>query len=212
MDFFGYLQMLLHDTIGLVTILNPVAAAAIMISTSQEGFSSRDARSIGQKAAMTVLIASLSTVFFGNLIFELFGINTSSVMVIGGIILLLMSVHMVQGRISETNHTPEESEAAAEKENIAVIPIGIPILFGPGVISTLMVFKAKASTLLETLILFGAVIISTAVVYAVLLNAIYLVRMLGVNGLKIMTRLMGLVVGAIASQFVIYGVQGLWHA
>jgi len=209
-DLFGIVQTLLHETVGLVTILNPVAAAAIMISSSTGGIGPHDIKTIAEKSAFTVLVASISTVFFGNLIFALFGISTSSVMVIGGIVLLLMSVHMVQGRISETNHTPEESQEVAEKENIAVIPIGIPILFGPGVISTLMVFKAKSENLVDSVLLLVAVLASTLIVYAVMRNAVYLVRMLGVSGLKIMTRLMGLVVGAIASQFVVYGVKGLW--
>lgn len=209
-SYFGYLQTLLHETVGLVTILNPVAAAAIMISSSPSGLTKEDAGEIGRKAAMTVLISSLSTVFLGNLIFELFGINASSIMVIGGIILLLMSIHMIQGKIAQTNHSIEESKDAINKENISVIPIGIPILFGPGVISTLMIFKAKSINITEIILLLSAVGISVAVVYITLKNAIFLTKVLGVTGLKIMTRIMGLVVGAIAAQFIIYGSKALW--
>jgi len=209
-DYFGYVQTLLHDTIGLITILNPIAAAAIMISTSPQGLTEQNTAGIAKQAAITVLIASLVTVVFGNLIFELFGINASSVMVIGGIVLLLMSVHMVQGRISELNHSSEESIAAVEKENISVIPIGIPILFGPGVISTLMVFKTKSADWAEIALLICAVLFSSWIVYIALKNAVFLTKALGVTGLKIMTRLMGLVVGAIASQFIVYGIKGLW--
>jgi multiple antibiotic resistance protein len=78
--YLGYVQTLLHETVGLVTILNPVAAVAIMISSSPSGLTKEDAGIIGRKTAITILISSLLTVFFGNLIFELFGINTSSIM------------------------------------------------------------------------------------------------------------------------------------
>ncbi|MDD2951009.1 MAG: MarC family protein, partial [Sulfuricurvum sp.] len=140
----------------------------------------------------------------------LFGINSSSVMVIGGIVLLLMSIQMVQGKIPETSHSVEESKVAMLKENISVIPIGIPILFGPGVISTLMIFKAKSSNIVEIALLLIAVMISGWLIYLTLRNAIFLTKVLGVSGLKIMTRIMGLIVGAIAAQFIIFGIKALW--
>jgi len=211
LNYFVHLQTLLHYTVGLVTILNPIAAAAIMISSSPSDLTKEDTEEISQKATLTVMIASLITIFLGNAIFELFGITPSSVMVIGGIILLLMSIHMVQGKIPETSHSPEESKVAMLKENISVIPIGIPILFGPGLISTLMIFKAKSSNFLEILLLVVSVLISGLIIYLTLRNAIFLTKVLGITGLKIMTRIMGLVVGAIAAQFIVYGIKALWQ-
>lgn len=210
-NYFAHLQTLLHYSVGLITIINPIAAAAIMISSSPSNLTKEDTEEIGKKAALTVMIASLITIFLGNAIFELFGINTSSVMVIGGIILLLMSIHMVQGKISETSHSSEESKVAMLKEDISVIPIGIPILFGPGLISTLMIFKAKSFTAIEISLLVIAVLIVGLVIYLTLRNAIFLTKVLGVVGLKIMTRIMGLVVGAIAAQFIVYGIKALWQ-
>lgn len=204
------LKTLLHETIGLITIFNPVAAAAIMLSSAPPGLTKSAARSIGKKAALTVLAASLATVLLGNLLFRIFGINASSIMVIGGIVLLMMALSMVQGKLSETTHTAEESEAARDKEDLSVIPLGIPILFGPGAVSTLMVFHAAASGIVGTLILLGAVVISVTTVYVVLAYADALTKMLGVHGMRIMTRIMGLVVGAIAVQFIIRGTKLLW--
>jgi multiple antibiotic resistance protein len=159
---------------------------------------------------MTVLFASLVTILLGNGIFELFGINTSSIMVIGGVILLIMSINMVQGKRAETNHSREESEAIISKEDISVIPIGIPILFGPGVISTLIIFKTKSIDIMDMVLLVISILICVALVYLTLKNAIFLTKLLGVTGIKIMTRIMGLIVGAIASQFIIYGIKMLW--
>ncbi len=157
------------------------------------------------------MIASLITIFLGNAIFELFGITPSSVMVIGGIILLMMSIHMVQGKIPETSHSLEESKVAMLKENISVIPIGIPILFGPGMISTLMIFKAKSLNIIDIALLVIAVLFAGLMIYLTLKNAIFLTKVLGITGLKIMTRIMGLVVGAIAAQFIVYGIKALWQ-
>ncbi len=209
-NYYTYLQTLLHFTIGLITILNPIAAAAIMISSSSSEVTQGEINIISKKAAMTVLFASLVTVLLGNGIFELFGINTSSIMVIGGVILLIMSINMVQGKRAETNHSTEESEAIISKEDISVIPIGIPILFGPGVISTLIIFKTKSLDIMDMVLLVISILISVVIVYLTLKNAIFLTKLLGVTGIKIMTRIMGLIVGAIASQFIIYGIKILW--
>ena len=96
------------------------------------------------------------------------------------------------------------------KENISVIPIGIPILFGPGVISTLMIFKTNSIDFIEIVLLVCAVTISALIVYITLKNAILLTKVLGITGLKVLTRIMGLVVGAIAAQFIIHGSKVLW--
>ena len=204
------LKALLHDSIGLITIFNPLAAAAIMVSSSS-GLSREDARTIGKKASLTVLVGSVLTVLLGHHIFKFFGINTASIMVIGGIVLLMMALSMVQGKISSARHSPEETDAAREKEDISVIPIGIPVIFGPGAISTLMIFHADSSGIAGSLMLIGAVLIAVATVYIVLINADYLTNALGLHGMKIMTRVMGLIVGAIAVQFVIAGTKSLWQ-
>ena len=204
------LKILLHETVGLITIFNPVAAAAVMVSASPSEMTKTEARGIGKKAALTVLAASLLTLLLGNALFRLFEINTASVMVIGGIVLLMMALSMVQGKLSETSHSPEESKAAAEKEDISVIPLGIPVIFGPGAGSTLMVFHAGSTGVTGVLLLVAAVLISVVAVFAVLSYADALTKALGVHGMKIMTRVMGLVVGAIAVQFVIRGAKILW--
>lgn len=172
-NYYTYLQTLLHFTIGLITILNPIAAAVIMISSSSSEVTQGEINIISKKAAMTLLFASLVTILLGNGIFELFGINTSSIMVIGGVILLIMSINMVQGKRAETNHSREESEAIISKEDISVIPIGIPILFGPGVISTLIIFKTKSIDIMDMVLLVISILISVALVYLTLKNAIF---------------------------------------
>ena len=204
------LKTLLHETVGLITIFNPLAAAAIMVSTSAPGLTKAEAETVGRKAALTVFAGALLTMLLGNLVFKFFGINTASVMVIGGIVLLIMSLNMIQGKTSDINHSPEESEAAKEKEDISVIPLGIPVIFGPGAISTLMVFHAADSGFAAMALLFAAVTLSAGTVYFVLIKADYLTEALGVHGMKIMTRVMGLIVGAIAVQFVIRGAKILW--
>jgi len=201
------IKEILFDTISLVTILNPIAAAAIMLSLVKYS----DIPSVSKKTSLTVFIAMVVTMIAGGWILKIFGINIPSIKAIGGVVLLIIALNMVQGReIAPTNSTKDEHEAAEEKDDVAVIPLGIPILFGPGVIATVIVLAEKSHTLIEKGILLTAIIISSVVVYLTLVNAVYISKFLGVNGLKIVTRLMGLIIGAIAFLFLVGGVKAIW--
>ena len=209
----SYVSTLLHDTVALVTILNPLAAASIMISMISPA-TPTIIRPVAWRATLTVLIASLVTLFTGELIFKLFGINVLSIKVIGGIILMMIAINMAYGQASKSRHTPEERDEAEEKEDISVIPLGIPILFGPGVIATIIVLnntntQTYGSTWSYTLVTLS-ILLSIVTVYLSLRHAGIINRFLGVTGMKILTRIMGLIVGAIAAQFLVGGIKGLW--
>jgi len=198
---------ILFYTISLLTILNPIAAAAIMVSLVK--FS--EVKRVSRVTSFTVFIASVVTMIAGGYILKIFGINIPSIKAIGGVVLLIIGINMIQGKsIVATNATDEEHEAAQEKEDVAVIPLAIPILFGPGLITTIIVLAEKATTLFQKIELFGAIFLSSVVTYIVLSNASSISKFLGVNGLKIVTRIMGLVIGAIAFLFLVGGIKALW--
>ena len=169
---------------------------------------------IAWKATLTVMIASLITLFTGELIFKLFGISILSIKVIGGIILLMIAINMAYGHGSKSRHSPEEREEAEEKEDISIIPLSIPILFGPGVIATIIVLHSNNSNAASPLVSYFqisiAILLASISVFITLRYAGVINRFLGVTGIKILTRIMGLVVGAIAAQFIVSGVKGLW--
>jgi len=201
------LKEILFDSISLITILNPIAGAAIMLSLVKYS----DIPDISKKTSLTVFIALVVTMIAGGWILKIFGINIPSIKAIGGVVLLIIALNMVQGKeIAPTNSTKDEHEAAEEKDDVAIIPLAIPILFGPGVITTIIVLSEKSYSLMEKGILLIAIVISSFIVYLTLRNAIYISKYLGVNGLKIVTRLMGLIIGAIAFLFLVGGVKSLW--
>ncbi|SFV70424.1 multiple antibiotic resistance (MarC)-related protein [hydrothermal vent metagenome] len=209
-----HLSLLLHDTMALVTILNPIAAASIMISLIGSNATSATIRPIAFKTTLTIIIAGLVTLYSGEYIFKFFGINVMSIKVIGGILLMMIAINMASGNSSKSRHTPKEHEEAQESEDISIIPLGIPILFGPGVIATIVVLNntaMKTLPMLDSYIVVSiSILLSGITSYLILVNASFLNRILGITGMKILTRIMGLVVGAIAAQFIISGVKGLW--
>jgi len=200
-------KLLMFDTISLITILNPIAAAAIMLSLVKYS----DIPDVSRKSSLTVLAASIITMLSGGYVLRIFGINIPSIKTIGGVVLLIIALHMIQGKeIAPTNTTQEEHNAAENRDDVAMIPLAIPVLFGPGVITTIIVFSEKANTFKEKLILFISILLSSFIVYLILRNASYISKMLGINGLKIVSRLMGLIIGAVAFLFLVGGIKALW--
>jgi len=208
-----YLSILAHDVIALITIINPIAAASIMVSMVSPP-TPATIRPVAFKATLTVLAASLITLYSGEFIFKLFGINVLSLKVIGGIILMMIAINMAYGQGAKARHTPEEHDEAQEKEDISIVPLGIPILFGPGLIATIIVLNTNHRESLEPLVSYAlvsvAIVAASVAVYLTLRYAGSINRALGVTGMKILTRIMGLVVGAIAAQFIVSGLKGLW--
>jgi multiple antibiotic resistance protein len=200
-------KTLLFDTVSLITILNPLAAAAIMLSLVKYSAIPE----VSRKASLTVFVSCVVTMLAGGLILKIFGINIPSIKAIGGVVLLIIALNMVQGKeVAPTNSTKEEHEAAEGKEDVAIIPLAIPILFGPGVITTVIVLSEKAQSYSQKVSLLLSILLSSLIVYLTLRNAAFISRILGVNGLKVVTRLMGLIIGAIAFLFLVGGVKALW--
>jgi multiple antibiotic resistance protein len=112
---------------------------------------------------------------------------------------------MVNGAIENKNQTKEEREEAANHDEFAIIPLGIPITFGPGIFATIVILKGHTHTLIELCALVIAYLIVALAVYLSFKNSIYIKQYLGITGQKIISRLMGLIVGAIAVQFILSG-------
>ena len=198
---------LLKLVVSLLVILDPIFAA-IMIASLVE--SVREIRKVAFKASLTVLIASLLTVFSGDALLKLMGVNIFSIKIFGGLILLQMAFQMLQARAPKTKHTEEESSAAAEKDDISIVPIGIPILFGPGVFTTLLIFREEVRSVSQFVELLIAILVSVIVVYLTLSQSSFFARRLGTTGINVTIRIFGLFVGALGSQFIVDGVKHLW--
>ena len=187
--------------------MDPVFAA-IMVAGLVE--SAREIKRVAFKASITVLVASLVTIFTGEALLKLMGVNIFSIKIFGGLILLHMAFQMLQAKPPRTKHTDEEGSAAAEKEDVSVIPIGIPVLFGPGAFTTLLIFREEAKGLVQVGELLLSVLISVLITYIFLSQASFFHRRLGTTGINVTVRVFGLFVGALGSQFIVDGVKHLW--
>ncbi|MBE0491474.1 MAG: MarC family protein [Sulfurospirillum sp.] len=202
MEFFN---LLLQHTITMMAIVDPLGVSAIMLSLLNEKATNEQINTIAYKSTITIVIAFFVVLLSGNFLLKLFGIELDSLKVMGGIVLLLMAIKMVNGTIENKNQTKEEREEAQNHDEFAIIPLAIPITFGPGIFATIVILKGHTDTFLQLSALILAYLIVALSVYFAFKNSVYIKKYLGITGQKIISRLMGLIVGAIAVQFILSG-------
>ena len=205
-DFFN---LLLQRTITMMAIVDPLGVSAIMLSLLPQNTTKAHIDKIAAKATMTIIVAFFVVLLSGNFLLNLFGIEIDSLKVMGGIILLLTAIKMVQGSMESKNQTEEEREEAIKNDEFSVIPLGIPITFGPGIFATIIILRGHSESVASLAALIIAYLIVAFSVYLAFTNSICIRHYLGITGLKIVSRLMGLIVGAIAVQFIVGGISVL---
>jgi multiple antibiotic resistance protein len=185
-------------------LVDPIAAIPTFLAmTGDQDALSR--RHMAKRAAWTCLVVLGGFAAAGKLIFRLFGITLPAFKIAGGVILLLIGLDMLRARRSATKETPGEAEEGAGKEDVGIIPLGIPMLAGPGAISTVMVLIGGIPDWWYSIPVFLAVAAVSLVSYWILAGADRVRHYLGETGIRILTRMMGLLLTAIAIQFMLNG-------
>lgn len=201
---------------ALFVILNPLMAATSFMSMTAN-FSDAAQIRIAQRACVAALIALVVFCFAGHLIFRIFNITVEAFRIAGGIILFTIGMQMLKLQTSRIEQTEEEKEDMTKRphQDVGIIPLGIPVLVGPGTITTVLVLTAeinwqnKLIGMLQMTGLLISSVLSVVLIYFILLNSRRLIDVLKVTGIGVMTRIMGLILTVIATQFVINGVKGL---
>ncbi len=201
------LQFWLTCFTSLFFIVNPFAVVPLFLSLTSRYSRARRAQ-VARRSAFWCGAILLIFATSGTLIFRIYGLGLPALKGAGGLILLLVSLDMLRTRRS-TQESPEEIRAAASREDISLTPLGTPMLAGPGAISTVMVLTGQAQGLSQKLAILGAILSAAAISYAVLRLAEQLNRLLGESGRRALTRLMGLLLAAIAMQFLFDALRGL---
>jgi multiple antibiotic resistance protein len=200
---------LLKVAIALFAIVNPIGSVPIFISAT-DGWSAKERASTAMTVAITVFIVLIVSAFLGDKILSFFGINIPSFQVGGGILLMLIAISMMHGKQSGTRQTPEEAQSMSEREVIAIVPLSIPLLAGPGAISNIILVAQQNSSFLGHVSLIAPIFIIAIIIWFVLRLSVGISNKLGTIGINIVTRLMGLILAAMAVEFVAHGLIGLF--
>jgi multiple antibiotic resistance protein len=164
-------------------------------------------RTLARRGAWTAAVALTAFALGGSLIFKLFGITIGAFKIAGGVLIGLNALDMVQARRSQQRETPVEKAEGIQKEDIGIMPLGVPMLAGPGAISTVMVLALGSKNWVTTVALYVSIALTAFVSYHTLAAASLVERRLGQTGMRILTRLMGLILCAIAIQFILDGIK-----
>jgi multiple antibiotic resistance protein len=164
-------------------------------------------RILARRGAWTCAITLTAFALGGSMIFRIFGITIGAFKIAGGVLMGLNALDMVQARRSQQRESAVETAEGIQKEDIGILPLGVPMLAGPGAISTVMVLALTAKSTPAHIAVYVSIVLTAVVSYLVLAAASIVERRLGQTGMRILTRLMGLVLSAIAVQFILDGIK-----
>ena len=196
---------------ALLVILDPFAVIPIFLSLTQ-GYSTAERSRAVTLAAITVAIVLSLSAMFGETMLTVLGTSLPSFRVGGGIVLLLMALTMLRAQPDQMRPTSAEKAEAAGRENVAIVPIAIPLLAGPGSISTVIIQMHRPGAEFHLLWVVAVILLVSLLLWIVLRLADPIGRLLGPIGLNIMNRLFGLILTAIAVEIMANGLRGLFPA
>src|SRR3989338_2483055 len=191
---------------SLFVIVDPIGLIPIFLGMTENNTVKERIRMVTVASILTFIILFLCSII-GHRIFSIFGVTMSAFEIGGGIILLIVALDMVQARRTAVKATAEEQTEGSHKENIAVTPLTIPMLAGPGAITTVIMLGAKADTFYHQVILTSNIFLVALISYTILRTVSVHSSVLSITDMNIITRLMGLLLTAIAVQFILNGIS-----
>jgi multiple antibiotic resistance protein len=190
---------------SILFIVDPIAVIpTYLVITRDETPLQR--RNTARRACIAAALLLIAFGLAGKLVFQLLGITMSAFRVAGGVILWIVAMDMLQAKRSTQESAPEIAEGTA-KADVAITPLAMPMLAGPGAISTIMVLAGQARTLSQSIVVYLSIALTAVACWLTLRIGETLLARMGQTGIRVMTRIMGLLLAAIAAQFVLTGAR-----
>lgn len=191
---------------SLFSIVDPIAAVPAFLALVGNQTALHQHRT-ALRAAITCFGVLTAFALAGSLIFRFFGITIPAFKIAGGILLFGVGLEMMRAEKSKTRETEEEQAEAETKEDVGLIPLGLPLLSGPGAIAAVMVLIGQAKDTMHRAGVLGAIALVSLSALFILRGSTWLVRVLGKTGMNIISRIMGLILAAVAIQFLLDGLR-----
>jgi multiple antibiotic resistance protein len=201
LDFAEYVKIF----VALLVIVNPIGTMPMFLGLTQM-HSTADKKRIAIVASISVAIVLTGSALVGEHLLGFFGITIASFKVGGAILILLIALSMMHAETSREQQTPEEAKEAKEKESIAVVPLAIPLLSGPGAISTTIIYAAQRPSLAHLGAVVACCLLVALTTWVALSAATQIGSRLGKTGINVVTRLMGLLLAAVAVEIFASGI------
>ena len=193
---------------AMFAILNPIGSVAIFSGMVADR-SAADRRSIAIRCSIAIAVILVVTVWAGEFVLKLFGVGIPSLQVAGGLMIMLISLSMLQSSQSAIHDTKNNEETAASEQDIAIVPLAMPMIAGPGAMVTVIVNTHQHKGVAANLEMSVVCAVLAAILGIGLLAAGPITRILGTKGMDVVTKLMGMILMAIAAGMLAAGLKGL---
>ena len=200
------LQYLIFCLSTLFAVINPLGITPIFVAMTEK-YDSETRSKIARKGIITGSMILIVFSLMGSIIFQFYGITVEAFQIMGGIIFFRSGMRMLDAKVGRSRTTESEREEFKDTDEIAISPIGVPLITGPGAITGVVILSGKAPTNFSVLVLLFSVIISMFIFYFILKAGNYIGQKIGIAGMRVIERMMGLILMVIAVQFIINGIE-----
>ena len=191
---------------SLFALINPLGISPVILSITED-LNENDYNYAIRRGVLFATIILLTFACMGELIFKFYGLTIHAFKIAGGILFLRTGLDMLYARTPRTKTTPQEEKEANDLGVISIAPIGIPLIAGPGAITSVMLLSYQANTIYERILFYLSIIIVLSITYFILKLAKKISKTFGMTGIRIIQRIMGLILMVLAVQFIINGVD-----
>ena len=197
---------------AIFAIVNPISGVMTFISLTSN-MNDTDRIYVAKRSVALACAIAMIFAVSGEYILNFFSITTHSLRVAGGILLFLVALDMLFARTTRESITSEELSDAAHRDNISIFPMAMPMLTGPGAITTILLYTnpTNGNILQLKFIVIGAILVTFVITFLIFWFSDFFHRVVGMTGMLVTTRMMGLFLGAIAVSFVSEGIKGLFQ-
>ena len=200
------MDFLILSIISIITLINPVGIIPTYLNII-ENFDKKDQKEITFKASIVAFILLVLFAIMGTFIFNFFNLTIYAFKIVGGILFFRIGLNMVESRMSRTKSTPQEEKEAMHKDDITYTPLAIPLIAGPGAITSVMILSENVITVSEKILFISAIAICVIITYIILVASKKMSKMIGTTGIRIIQRVMGIILMAIAVQLIFSGLN-----
>lgn len=203
------LAIFLQFFLGLVAAVNPVGIMPVFVSLTGH-MTPEEKNKTATTANVAVAVILIISLFAGQLLLDMFSISLDSFRVAGGLLLLSIAFSMMSGKLGEDKQNKQEKTEYVSREQIGVVPLAMPLMAGTGAISSTIVYGARYPSALDTVGISVTIMLFCFCSWLLFRSAPLIVRFLGQTGINVITRIMGLILGALGIEFIANGLRNLF--
>lgn len=195
---------------SVLVVVSPISGVVTFISLTSK-MTHEEKNQIAKKSVTLACVIAIFFAIAGNIVLNLFNVSVDSLRIAGGLLLFSIAFDMMHARISGESITEEEISQSQEREDIWVFPIGLPLLTGPGVISTVIVMMGSTESIHQKILILVSIILTFIICLYIFLFSRRIHKLIGYNGMLVFSRLMGLLLAALAVNLTSIGIINIFH-